>query len=247
MAANSSENEPNLLNDLLGLLSLNSREDVKRPALEYLLGLTGSGDGVKFIENNLKLVEKAVELTSDRDEGVRKDACVFLLNASASQIVARKLENANTFELMLRRVVDNDCIFADNAAMLLSNLTRSEQGCELCWKTIEQSQQSSLRKIFDVLCTEKYNKHVELHHLAAFLSNLSRLKEVRMVVLDRTGGLMQKLLPYVAFQKSAVRRKGVVGIIRNCCFEYGTCNCKSDVVFELQDNNKLLDAIASSL
>ena len=225
MAANSTENEPNLLNELLGFLSLNSREDVKRQTLEYLLGLTGSADGVKFIENNLKLVEKVVELTGDRSEGVQKDACVFLLNASASQIVARKLENVNTFQLLLRQVVDKDCIYADNVAMLLSNLTRSEQGCELCCKTIEESPQSSLQNIFDMLCNEKYNKTVELHHLAALLSNISRLKVVRMMVLDRDVGLMQKLLSYVSFQKSLVRRKGVVGIVRNCCFEYGKFNC----------------------
>ena len=160
-------------------------------------------------------------MTSDNSPGVQKEACVFLLNASVSQIVARKLENVNTFELILPRIVDKDCTFADNAAMLLSNLTRSEQGCELCLKSIEQSSQCSLKKIFDVLWNEKYNEHVELHHLAAFLSNMSRLKAVRMVVLDRAGGLMQKLSSYVGFYKSVVRRKGIVGIIRNCCFEYG--------------------------
>ncbi|CAB4035296.1 HGH1 homolog [Paramuricea clavata] len=218
MAANPPENE---LTDLFGYLSLDSREDVKSLALEYLLGLTGSVDGIKFIENNLKLVEKVIELTSEKSQGVQKDACVFLLNASASQIVARKLENLNTFELILPQIVDKDCIFADKAAMLLSNLTRSEQGCELCLKSVEKTPQYSLKKIFDVLCNEKYNEHVELHHLATFLSNMSRLKVVRMLVLDKVGDLMQKLSPYVGFQKSVVRRKGIVGIIRNCCFEYG--------------------------
>jgi hypothetical protein len=221
MAANSPENE---LTDIFGYLSLDSREDVKSLALEYLLGLTGSVDGIKFIENNLKLVEKVIELTSDiksASQGVQKNACVFLLNASASQIVARKLENLNTFELILPQIVDKDCIFADKAAMLLSNLTRSEQGCELCVKSIEKTPQYSLKKIFDVLCNEKYNEHVELHHLAAFLSNMSRLKVVRLLVLDKAGDLIKKLSPYVGFQKSVVRRKGIVGIIRNCCFEYG--------------------------
>ena len=134
------------------------------------------------------------------------------------------LDRIMTFESILPCIVDKNCIFADNAAMLLSNLTRSEQGCELCLKSIEKSQQYSLKNIFDVLCNEKYNEHVELHHVAIFLSNLSRLKVVRMLVLDKAVGLMQKLLPYVSFQKSVMRRKGIVGIIRNCCFEYGMYN-----------------------
>ena len=112
--------------------------------------------------------------------------------------------------------------------MLLSNLTRSKQDCELCLKSTEKSQQYSLKNIFDVLCNEKYNEkyneHVELHHMAIFLSNLSRLKVVQMLVLDKAVGLMQKLLPYVSFQKFVMRRKGIVGIIRNCCFEYGMYN-----------------------
>ena len=221
MAVNLSENE---LNDLFDILSLDSRVDVKVAALEYLLGLTGSVDGMKFIENSLNLVEKVAKLTSDASPGVQKNACVFLLNASTSQIVARKLENNDTFESILPCIVDKNCVFADNAAMLLSNLTRSEQGCELCLKSTEKSQQYSLKNIFDVLCNEKYNEHVELHHVAIFLSNLSRLKVVRMLVLDKAVGLMQKLLPYVSFQKSVMHRKGIVGIIRNCCFEYGMYN-----------------------
>ena len=221
MAANLAQNE---LADLFGYLSLDSREDVKTLALEYMLGLTGSVDGMKFMENNVEFVEKVVELTKDKSPGVQKEACTFLLNASASEIVARKLENPKTFELILPQVVDKECIFAEKAAMLLSNLTRSEQGCEMCCKVIEKSSQYSFEKIFNVLYAEKYNKNVEMHHLTAFLSNMSRLKVVRMFVLDQARGLLQKLLPYLGFQKSVVRRKGIVGIIRNCCFEYGLYN-----------------------
>jgi hypothetical protein len=75
--------------------------------------------------------------------------------------------------------------------------TRSEQGCELCLKSIEKTPQYSLKKIFDVLCNEKYNEHVELHNLAAFLSNMSRLNVIRMLVLDKAGDLIKTLSPSV--------------------------------------------------
>lgn len=222
MAANSTGDE---LSDLFGYLALESREDVKTLALKYLLGLTGSTDGMKFVENNPKLLEKVIELTNDDSPGVQRNAFLFLLNASASEIVARRLETISTFELILSRVMEKNCTFADNAAMLLSNLTRSELSCELCLKCIEETPQYSLRTIFDILHNETYNDCVDLQHLAAFLSNLSRMKAVRMVVLDKTSNLIQTLLPYIGFEKSVVRRKGVVGIIRNCCFEYGRYYC----------------------
>lgn len=218
MAADSVGNE---LTDVLGYLSVNSRVDVKSLALEYLLGLTGSADGVKFIENNLKLVENVLQLLGDNSPGVQKQACAFLLNASASQKVARNLENCETFQLILPQIIDKDCIFADKACMLLSNLTRSERGCELCLQSIDRTTHYSLQKIFEILCNEKYNQCVELHHLAVFLSNMSRLKAVRMFLLDKTNRRMLKILPYVSLKDSVVRRKGIVGILRNCCFEYG--------------------------
>lgn len=32
---------------------------------------------------------------------------------------------------------------------------------------------------------------------------------------------MQRLLPFTQYQDSVVHRRGVVGALRNCCFEYG--------------------------
>lgn len=215
----------NVLTDLLGYLLPDSREDVKFFALNYVLGLTGSEEGMKFIKEHPKLLERVVNLTiNDKLPDVRKDSFAFLLNASASLLVVEKLQGFNLYEEIVPQLLDKNCKYADNLAMLLSNLTRMENGSQKCLKSIEKSKYS-LEQVFEVLYTDKYNKHADLHYLAAFLSNMSRLHAIRMVVLDSKIGLIQHLLPYVNFQDSVVRRKGVVRILRNCCFEYGGCQC----------------------
>lgn len=34
--------------------------------------------------------------------------------------------------------------------------------------------------------------------------------------------VIQRLLPYTQYEESSTRRGGVVGTLRNCCFDHGT-------------------------
>lgn len=217
------DNSENVLTDLFGHLSPDSREDVKLLALNYVLGLTGTEEGMKFVKDHPKLLEIVAKLTSYKLPDVQKDSYTFLLNASTSSPVAEKLLELEIYEDILPRILDKSCKYADRLAMLLSNLTRMDQGGKKCLKVIENSKEYSLEKLFEILCTDRYNENVDLDYLAAFLSNMSRLEPVRMVVLDSKSGLIQRLMPYINYPRSVVRRKGVVGILRNCCFEYGRC------------------------
>lgn len=44
--------------------------------------------------------------------------------------------------------------------------------------------------------------------------------------------LLQRLLPFTQYEASAVRRGGIVGTLRNCCFDH----CKLEIT-EKQDQN----------
>ncbi|XP_046839989.1 protein HGH1 homolog isoform X2 [Xenia sp. Carnegie-2017] len=208
------------LNKLVSFLTLSSKEDCKVLALEYLLGLTESHDGLEMLERNQNLVDKIVELTKDKSERVQKDAWLFVLNASGVETIAHELGDKNYFEFLIRHVVDKQCKFSDIIAMLLSNLTLTEKGCETCLKSMENSPQKIFNNLLNALITENYNEDCNLHHLAAFILNMTRIKKVRLSILDKSGNFISNLLPYIGYEKSVVRRRAVVGIIRNCCFEY---------------------------
>ncbi|NXD60146.1 HGH1 protein, partial [Corvus moneduloides] len=57
--------------------------------------------------------------------------------------------------------------------------------------------------------------------LGALLCNLSQAPEGRRVLLDRSRPLVPRLLPLIRSPDSAELRRGVVGALRNCCFEHG--------------------------
>ncbi|KAM7121983.1 protein HGH1 homolog [Ciconia maguari] len=56
--------------------------------------------------------------------------------------------------------------------------------------------------------------------LGPLLCNLSQLPEGRRGLLDRSRRSVQRLLPFTQYKDSAAHRRGVVGALRNCCFEY---------------------------
>ncbi|NXL38969.1 HGH1 protein, partial [Glaucidium brasilianum] len=57
--------------------------------------------------------------------------------------------------------------------------------------------------------------------LGPLLCNLSQLPEGRRGLLDRSRCSVQRLLPFTQYKDSTVHRRGVVGALRNCCFEAG--------------------------
>ncbi|NWW82828.1 HGH1 protein, partial [Climacteris rufus] len=56
--------------------------------------------------------------------------------------------------------------------------------------------------------------------LGALLCNLSQAPEGRRALLDRSRRAVQRLLGLVRWPESAELRRGVVGALRNCCFEH---------------------------
>ncbi|XP_025943907.1 protein HGH1 homolog, partial [Apteryx rowi] len=52
------------------------------------------------------------------------------------------------------------------------------------------------------------------------LCNLSQVPEGRRGLLDRSRCSVQRLLPFTQYKDSAVHRRGIVGALRNCCFEH---------------------------
>ncbi|NXF89968.1 HGH1 protein, partial [Eubucco bourcierii] len=56
--------------------------------------------------------------------------------------------------------------------------------------------------------------------LGPLLCNLSQLPEGRRGLLDRSRCSVQRLLPFTQYRDSVIHRRGIVGALRNCCFQY---------------------------
>ncbi|XP_025090434.1 protein HGH1 homolog isoform X3 [Pomacea canaliculata] len=46
------------------------------------------------------------------------------------------------------------------------------------------------------------------------------VQDVRQELVSHHEDLLQNLLPFMSFAPSVIRRRGIIGIVKNCCFEY---------------------------
>ncbi|XP_030046119.1 protein HGH1 homolog [Microcaecilia unicolor] len=205
--------------ELLAFLSRDTRLDLKGQATEYILGLTGNAEGRRFLASRADFLQALVTLTSDLSLAIVKDSFHSLINLSADPAVHESLIRGTPLLLvLLKNLLDPKYMFADQICTLLSNLSREEDTCQQVFQAI-QKEGIGLAKLVEILCTEGYNQNASLHYLAPFLSNLTQLPETRQFIVDRDRCVIQRLLPFIQYKGSTVRRGGVIAILRNCCFE----------------------------
>ncbi|KAI8506776.1 Protein hgh1 [Branchiostoma belcheri] len=208
------------LEELLPFLSPTSRPDVRATAVQYLLGVTASKNSAEFFLTNKVFIEKILSLTEDTQESIAKDSYLCLINLTADGKFCKVLlEDYDPVPKFLETVVDPESEFSDSACMILSNVTREESGAERVLDSLVKGD-VGLAKVVEVFCQEGYNKKgKQLHYIGPMLSNLTQLSEARQFVLDHDRCVIQRLLPFTQYQGSVIRRGGIVGALKNCCFE----------------------------
>ena len=235
------------LQELFSFLSLDSRVDLKTIALDYILGLTGSEDGRAMIKNSQPVIRLLLQLTSDKQSVITKDANLVLLNLSSSKDVAETMLDLDVIPKLLVHLVNPEYAQSDAVCMTLSNLTQTEKGSELFLTSIMKSEQAqtaepsatassastvsatagtavpSLYQLVDIFDRKGYNKHANFHYLATVFLNITQLSLTRQLFLDRKKCILPRLIPYTQFHESEIRRGGIVGLLRNLCFEVGQC------------------------
>lgn len=206
--------------DLLNFLKLDTRPDLKGQATEYILGLTGNKDGCRYLGSKPAFLKALLTLTRDPSVAVVKDCYHTLINLSADTTAHEALiKEANALPPLLHNLLDPGYLFADQICTILTNLSRNKETCRDVFRAI-QDEGVGLARIVEVFCTEGYNEKASLHYLGPLLSNLTQLPEARHFILDKDRCVLQRLLPFTQYKSSAVKRGGVVGTLRNCCFDY---------------------------
>ena len=210
------------LEELCQFLTPSTRLDLRVTALDYVLGLTGSTEGVKLLRKHTGVLKQLLELTTDKTQPqVSRDAHLALLNASAYAAVAGSLVALNVIPRFLEFLVDPEWSEADKVCMILSNLTRSEDGCVAVLKALTaDGAKVTLFRLVDTFGRIGFNKSANYHYLAAVFSNVTQLSAGRLLFLDREKNIISRVLPYTQ-SDSLTRRGGVVGLLRNLCFQVG--------------------------
>lgn len=218
------------LNELCDFLRPDTRLDIKTMALHHLLSMTGHIESRALLLSHPKALNYVIILAFKPDEqkSVSKDAFFTLINLSADELDANVLisKNPALVRLLVEYILDENSRFADTACAVLSNLSRGKKNSEIIFKnylanTGGSKTAISFDRLLQVFCTENYNKHKNnLDYLAPFICNLTQLESVREAILNDLN-LILRLLPYTTYMRSTIRRGGIIGSIKNLCFNYG--------------------------
>lgn len=77
-----------------------------------------------------------------------------------------------------------------------------------------------LDRLVAIFCKTDFNKHKQtLSYLAAVFSNLSQTTQFRHLAVTSQTRLIQRLLPFMNFNVSLIRRGGITGLLKNICFD----------------------------
>ena len=214
--------------------------DVRAVALAQVVGLTGSEEGVSALGRCPALLSTLAALVLDPAPVIATDACLALINLSADAAtvpllleipVIKNLYKVTELILtcamctlqkrhqLFQLIKDKESAQADKAAQILSNLTRDLACCSAIYSQLVEAD-IGVDTLVTILCQENYNSQgQQMNFLGPVLSNLSQLPEVRRHILDQQKCVIQRLVAFTEYGKSVVKRGGVVGTVRNCCFD----------------------------
>lgn len=215
--------ETDPMNELLQFLKPETRIDLKDMAMNHLLGLSGTEDGVNTIMSCEKLLQSLITLTDDRSELIAKNALLILVNITASAKGVIELlkfksdETKNIVKLFIGYVLNPEKKDADAAAMILSNITRVETELDAILDTF----MPHLNDILNAYVNIEYNKKgSNLNFIGPMFSNLSCCHRVRKWLTTENPHIpLIKLLPFCNYELSNIRRGGAIGTIRNLSFD----------------------------
>ncbi|PWA24294.1 hypothetical protein CCH79_00019996, partial [Gambusia affinis] len=184
-------------------------------------------DGCRFLRSKPDLLAALFALTSDPSVAIVKDCYHILINLSADETLHQVLVcEVQVLPVLLKNLQDPEFLFSDQICTILSNLSRHDKTC----RTVFQVRQASfplvlqeglgLAQLVEIFCNESFNRKAKLHYLGPLLSNLAQLPEARSLLMDQDRCVIQRLLPFTQYEASVVRRGGVIGTLRNCCFDH---------------------------
>lgn len=197
-----------------------SRVEVRNAAADIVAGLTASPDGIE----KLKAVQRPLIIKLWRAVGLggesSRKALVSLVNLSHDPAVADQLLDLGAVNRVMELIRENSCPHADLLSSLLANVTISEGGC----RELLQIGKGSLEGLHMAVLLKKFvSSGIALcpgepdpyEHVASVLTNVTRIKEARALLLQPGRGLLQALVSQLQSWNS-LRRLGASGAIKNC-------------------------------
>ncbi|KAK9675875.1 hypothetical protein RND81_11G037700 [Saponaria officinalis] len=210
------------LEELLHFLSSPSLP-VKRAAVDIVRGLTGSDDGMQSLAKYSKiLLTKLSRLLGDPKE-VSEPAAESLINLSQNSDLAEQMVSIGLVITAMDLLYKPESAIKRLLVMLLVNLTQLDAGISsLLQIDNEKMHGLNVMKLVRSFCrTPDERQGDPFEHVGSILVNISKTQAGREFLLDPKRSLLKQII--MQFDSpSSLRKRGVAGTIRNCCFDAET-------------------------
>lgn len=207
------------MEELIGFLSSPSPQ-VKKVAVDIVRGLTGSEDGLQSLASYSKTVLPSLSQLLGEKKEVSEAATEALVNLSQNSDLAAKMIEMDIIKVIMDILYKQGCEITGLLVMLLVNLTQLDAGVDSLLQLGDDKVQGLyIMKLVRSFCTSSNEKKDDpFGHVGSILVNISKNKVGRSLLLDPKRGLLKQIIRQFD-STSLLRKKGVSGTIRNCCFE----------------------------
>ncbi|KAH6802014.1 ARM repeat superfamily protein [Perilla frutescens var. frutescens] len=208
------------LEELIGFLSHPS-PPIKKAAVNIVRDYTGSEEGIQSLGKYFAVAVPSLFLILAEKKEVSEPAAEALVNLSQVPDLAGKMLEMGIIKIVMDILYKLECDIKHLLVMLIVNLTQLDIGIEsLLQNGDEKMQGLYIMKLVRSFCTSSSEKKGDdpFEHVASILVNISQKEAGRKLLLDPKRGLLKQIIRQFD-SSSPLRKKGVSGTIRNCCFE----------------------------
>ncbi|XP_016474026.1 uncharacterized protein LOC107795823 isoform X2 [Nicotiana tabacum] len=208
------------LEELIAFLSSPS-PPVKKLAVDIVRDYTGSEDGLESLGKYSNVVLPSLFRLLGEKKVVSEPAAQALVNLSQKPELAGKMVEMHMVKTSMETLYKQDCEITTLLIMLLVNLTQLDAGIDSLLQSADEKMHGlNVMKLVRSFCSSPdEGKGDPFEHVASVLVNISKKEQGRKLLLEPKRGPLIKQIVQQFHSKNLLRKKGVAGTIRNCCFE----------------------------
>eukprot|EP01126_Amoeba_proteus_P048936 TRINITY_DN5684_c0_g2_i3.p1 TRINITY_DN5684_c0_g2~~TRINITY_DN5684_c0_g2_i3.p1 ORF type:complete len:341 (+),score=78.96 TRINITY_DN5684_c0_g2_i3:278-1300(+) len=144
-----------------------------------------------------------------------------LINFSIDPAFLQQMVVNNVVSRLIDGILDKENKIVELYTILLSNVSRDERGARKVVQVGDALQGYYVSKLLDLFLESQKvsgNQRDDYSWVASILENITQIQEARDLLMEKSRGMFTKLLPFIV-HPNLVRRRGVLGVIKNCLFE----------------------------
>jgi hypothetical protein len=203
--------------ELVGFLT-NSKPEVRQIALQHLRSFTAADDGRELLRPTPILPNLCRLLGDLRPIATLAYTCLINLSED-NEFTLQLLQRPRFCVTLVRNLMNEEHQLAELDVLLLNNLTRFEEGSRQLLQVGEEMEGFYLEKLIEILVSKRGDEKKDPYAwIARVLMNASQLAETRRILLDEKRDIFKDLLKDIQ-HRNPIRKRAVLGAIKNCCFE----------------------------